>query len=90
MPSSISLNSTYSSAVCERDDSPTPIFNAANPCIMARSEVVGEMNVLRPIALAALTNGWSSAMAEARTRVERGFASPSIAPCSNATTSSFE
>ena len=77
MPSVISLSITYSSAPCERADSPTPIFSDGISCMSAMSEVVGDTKVLRPIAIAAFTNGCSEYMADACTRVLRSFASAS-------------
>ena len=74
IPASISECRAYSSAVCERAESPGPILSEGKG-MSAMSEVVGETKVPKPAARAALWSGCSAARAEARTRVERGTAS---------------
>ena len=69
-----SLTLMYSSAVCERDDWPGPIFNEGKR-ISAWSLSVGEPNSSRPRRTAARTRGWSSDMCEECRRVERGTTS---------------
>ncbi len=57
MASEISDRHTNSSAECEREDSPGPIFNDGMPCINAMSEVVGDMKGVLPNAKADFTSG---------------------------------
>ena len=56
MASSISEISTYSSAVCEREDLPGPILTYGN-FIKAWSDKVGEPNGMRLCEIARFTNG---------------------------------
>ena len=63
--SASSLVSRYSSALCERFESPGPIFIASQP-IRIQSEVVGEEKVSRPVASAALRRGEPGRVAEER------------------------
>ena len=88
IPSSISLRRMYSSAVCERAESPGPILRAGKS-ISVRSEVVGETKHEAPAFTAACTNGCSSAMTEARMRVERGVSSLLSVLRNTSTVSSF-
>ena len=71
MASRISSNIMYSSAVCERDESPGPIFTEGNG-MRAGSERVGEPNGLYPARSALRTNGCCMEIADELSRKERG------------------
>ena len=62
---SISERKMYSSAWCERDDSPGPIL-IASEFIRIQFDVVGEENVSIPNASVALSNGESTCVADER------------------------
>ena len=72
--SSISPTMMYSSAVCEREDFPGPIFTEGKG-MSAWSESVGEPKGTLPSSTARFTNGWSASMRDELRRNERAFAS---------------
>ena len=86
--SSISLMQMYSSAECERQDSPGPSFSDGKG-IRAWSESVGEPNGLMPIATQRRTKGLSVAILEDDRRKERACSSLFILDLRNSKTSSF-
>lgn len=72
--SSISVIMMYSSAVCEREDLPGPIFTEGKR-INAWSDKVGDPNGVRPCLMARFTKGCPMSMCEELRRNERAFAS---------------
>ena len=74
MASRSSLMHTYSSAVCERAESPGPILKEGKR-IRAWSLRVGEPKGVRPCAIAARTSGCVGEIREECKRVERGATS---------------
>lgn len=77
MASRISVTVIYSSAVCEREESPGPIFSDGK-CISAWSESVGEPNGLIPRFLARATSGWFSSIREEFRRNDLALISLSV------------
>ena len=63
IPEAISLVRMYSSLLCERLDSPGPIF-IASISILIQLDVVGEENVSMPKDAAVLTSGLPFLLAE--------------------------
>ena len=67
----ISLTRMNSSFLCEREESPGPIF-IASQCTLIQSDVVGEENVSSPRALAHPARGEFAAVADDLFRRLRG------------------
>ena len=79
----------YSSAVCERDERPGPIFTDGKD-IKAWSDNVGEPKGTRPNFIAFCTNGCFSSIREELRRNERAWGSQEICFLISANSSSFE
>ena len=84
----ISLMQTYSSAECERDDSPGPSFSEGKG-IRAWSDSVGEPNGAIPISVQRRTTGLSIGTPEDDSRNERALISLFILVLRKLKTSSF-